>query len=90
MTVWRQIQIQNKKGLHARAAAKFVQIVDQFNAKVVVKNDIIEVPGNSLLGLLTLSASYKTFISIHATGKESQEVINALDILMRKKFYEDN
>jgi phosphocarrier protein len=82
--------IRNKKGLHARAAAKFVQTVEKFDAEVRVTRGAETVGGTSIMGLLMLAASPGTSITVEATGKEALEVIEALSALVGGRFGEDD
>ena len=82
--------IRNKKGLHARAAAKFVQTVEKFDAEVRVTRGAETVGGTSIMGLLMLAASPGTSITVEATGKEALEVIEALSALIDARFGEDD
>jgi phosphocarrier protein len=84
----RVLEICNKKGLHARASAKFVHTVDQFDAMVKVTRGNESVGGNSIMGLMMLAAGPGTRITIEATGKEAAEVIEALTTLVTGKFTE--
>lgn len=86
--VVRVLEICNKKGLHARASAKFVHTVDQFDAEVKVTRGSETVGGNSIMGLMMLAAGPGTQITIEATGKEAAEVIEALSALVCGKFTE--
>jgi phosphocarrier protein HPr len=82
--------IRNKKGLHARAAAKFVQTVEKFDAEVRVTRGAETVGGTSIMGLLMLAASPGTSITVEATGKEALDVIEALSALIGARFGEDD
>jgi phosphocarrier protein len=86
----RVLCICNKKGLHARASAKFVQTVEKFNAEVRVTRGHETVGGTSIMGLMMLSAAPGTSITIEATGKEAAEVIEALTKLIDSRFGEDD
>jgi phosphocarrier protein HPr len=88
--VVRSFAIRNKKGLHARAAAKFVQTVEKFDADVRVTRGGETVGGTSIMGLLMLAASPGTSITVAATGKEAAEVIEALSALITTRFGEDD
>lgn len=83
------VQIGNKRGLHARAAAKFVKMVEQFNADVKVAKDDMEVGGSSIMGLLMLSASKGTVIKISAAGAQAETALSELAALVERKFDED-
>jgi phosphocarrier protein len=87
-SVTRVLEICNKKGLHARASAKFVHTVDQFDAVVKVTRGAETVGGNSIMGLMMLAAGTGTQITVEATGKEAAEVIEALTALVTGKFTE--
>jgi len=84
----RILEICNKKGLHARASAKFVHTVDQFDAVVKVTRGTETVGGNSIMGLMMLAAGPGTMITVEAVGKEAAEVIEALAALVTGKFTE--
>jgi len=86
--VVRALEICNKKGLHARASAKFVHTVDQFDAVVTVTRGNETVGGNSIMGLMMLAAGPGTKITIEATGKEAAAVVEALTTLVTGKFTE--
>jgi phosphocarrier protein len=87
-TVTRQLEICNKKGLHARASAKFVQTVEKFDADVKVSRGQESVGGTSIMGLMMLAAGPGTTITIEATGREAKEVIEALATLISGRFTE--
>ena len=83
------VKITNKRGLHARAAAKFVKLVEQHKASVKVQKDDMEVCGSSIMGLLMLSASLHTAIRISATGENAEGVLNELVSLVERRFDEE-
>lgn len=85
----REIPITNKRGLHARASAKFVQMVERFNAEVTVTRNGESVGGNSIMGLMMLSAGPGTSIVISATGPEAAAAVAALAELVGNKFNEE-
>jgi phosphocarrier protein len=85
----RMLEICNKKGLHARASAKFVQTVEKFDAEVKVKRGQEVVGGTSIMGLMMLAAGPGTMITVEATGREAAEVIEALAALVCGRFTED-
>jgi phosphocarrier protein HPr len=87
--VVRVLEICNKKGLHARASAKFAQTVDQFDAVVKVTRGTESVGGNSIMGLMMLAAGTGTKITVEATGSQAAEVIEALAQLVSSRFAED-
>lgn len=85
----REATIINSRGLHARAAAKFVKLVETFEAEVVVTNRGQEVSGRSIMGLMMLAASPGTTIELRARGTDSRQVLEAIGTLIDDKFYED-
>jgi phosphocarrier protein len=85
----RELRICNKKGLHARASAKFVQTVEKFDADVKVKRGQEVVGGTSIMGLMMLAASPGCCIRVTATGREAQAVIEALSALVSGRFTEE-
>jgi phosphocarrier protein HPr len=86
--LWREVAIINKKGLHARATAKFVQCVDQFNAEITVTRCGETVNGNSIMGILTLGAYMGSFITITARGTQAEQALTALETLVAERFGE--
>jgi phosphocarrier protein HPr len=84
-----QLRIVNKKGLHARASAKFVETTARFQSEVTVRKDGQEVSGRSIMGLMLLGASLGTAIDISATGADAKEAVEALSRLVEAKFHED-
>jgi phosphocarrier protein len=87
--VIRVLEICNKKGLHARASAKFVQMVEKFDADVKVSRGGETVGGNSIMGLMMLAAGPGTTITVQATGPQAAEVIEALSALVCGRFTEE-
>jgi phosphocarrier protein HPr len=87
--VVRELPIINQKGLHARASAKFVQTVEKFEANVKVSRAGETVGGDSIMGLMMLSAGIGTSIRVEATGKQAAEAVAALAILVASRFGED-
>ena len=85
----RELLIINKRGLHARASAKFVQTVGAFDATVAVAKDGTTVGGTSIMGLMMLAASPGCRILVTATGAQATEVLDALELLVNDKFGEE-
>jgi phosphocarrier protein HPr len=86
----RVFEIVNKKGLHARASAKFVQTVERYDATVRVTRGSESVGGTSIMGLMMLAAASGTSITVEATGNEAAAVIDALDRLVASGFGEED
>ena len=80
----------NDKGLHARASARFVEVVEKFESEATVEKDGLEASGSSIMGLLMLAASQGTTIKVTSNGKDSEELISALGTLIKSKFGEDS
>jgi phosphocarrier protein len=87
--VRRQVTICNQKGLHARAAAKFVKLAERFDAQVTVEKNETRVPGCSIMGLMMLAAGPGCDIEIEASGPEAEAAVDALAQLVAGKFDED-
>lgn len=85
----REFLIINKRGLHARASAKFVQMVESFNAQVTVSRDGTTVGGTSIMGLMMLAASTGCSIEVSATGAEAVAALDGLEKLIADKFGEE-
>ena len=86
----RVLEICNKKGLHARASAKFVQTVEKFDADVRVTRNGETVGGTSIMGLMMLAAGPGTTISVEATGNDATAVVEALAALVGSRFSEES
>ena len=86
--VVREVEIVNKKGLHARASAKFVQTAEQFDAAITVTRRHETVGGTSIMGLMMLTAGPGTTITIQATGRQAQEAMDAVCTLIASRFGE--
>jgi phosphocarrier protein len=88
MTVRRRVQIVNIKGLHARASAKLVEVVEAHDATAKVTKDGLQAGGDSIMGLLMLAASKGTFIEIETSGRQETELADAIVALVADKFGE--
>ena len=80
----------NKKGLHARATAKFVQCVDQFDADIKVHRCGETVGGTSIMGILTLGAGMGSIITVAASGAQARQALTAIIALVAGRFGEEN
>ena len=85
----RSFRIVNEKGLHARASAKFVEVVERHDAKAEVSKDGMTVSGDSIMGLLMLAASRGTSIEVQTSGAQAEALAAALDALVANRFGED-
>ncbi|MCV2867775.1 HPr family phosphocarrier protein [Defluviimonas sp. WL0002] len=86
----RVLTIVNEKGLHARASAKFVEVVEAHDATAEVARDGMTASGDSIMGLLMLAASRGTSITLTTSGTEAQKLADALSDLVADKFGEGN
>ena len=86
----RELAITNKRGLHARASAKFVQMVERFNAEITVTRGSETVGGNSIMGLMMLAAAPGTSIIVTAKGPQAREALDALTELVGSRFGEED
>lgn len=82
------LEIKNEKGLHARASAKFVSVVESFDADAIVRRDGVEALGDSIMGLLMLAAAKGTTIDVQCTGPQAEALANALRALVDDLFGE--
>lgn len=85
----RIFRIVNEKGLHARASAKFVEVVENHDAQAAVSKDGMRVSGDSIMGLLMLAASRGTSIEVETSGAEAEKLADALEALVANRFGED-
>lgn len=89
MTFTRTLDIINEKGLHARASAKLVEVVEAHDARAEVSKDGLNASGDSIMGLLMLAASKGTQIEVNTSGTEAEKLANAIQTLVANKFGED-
>lgn len=84
----REIEIKNKLGLHARAAAKLVHTAARFKADIKIRKGEEEVDGKSILGILLLAAGRGSTVTLKANGEDEREALNAVEQLIDAKFDE--
>ena len=85
----RRLKIINEKGLHARASAQFVEVVESFDASAEVSKDGMSVSGDSIMGLLMLAAARGSEILVKTAGPQADALLDALDKLVKDLFGED-
>ncbi len=85
----KRLEIKNRLGLHARAAAQLVQIAAQFDADITVVKDGQVVNGKSILGLMMLAAAQGTCIDVSVTGPQAAAALDAIERLVEQKFNEE-
>ena len=88
-TVTRTLTIVNEKGLHARASAKLVELVEEFDGEAEVSKDGLRASGDSIMGLLMLAASRGTSIEVETRGAQAEELADAIEALVADRFGED-
>ncbi|MGF1608988.1 MAG: HPr family phosphocarrier protein [Kiloniellales bacterium] len=86
----RRVTIVNRRGLHARAAAKFVKLAGQFDAEITVSKNGITVSGSSIMGLMMLAAAPGVELELCAQGPAAAGALKALAALVQNKFGEDD
>jgi phosphocarrier protein HPr len=85
----KKLEIKNKLGLHARAAALLVQTVNKFGAQVSFSKDGQSADGRSIMGVLTLAATQGSKIQVEATGEDAERAMRAIEKLVDRKFNEN-
>ena len=88
-TITKVLEIKNRLGLHARAAAQLVQTATKFDAEVTILKDGQAVSGKSILGLMMLAAAQGTTIEVTAAGAQAHEAMAAIEALVEQKFNEE-
>jgi phosphocarrier protein len=85
-----QLTIVNRKGLHARASARFVRTAECFEASIKVSREGTTVNGDSIMGLMMLGAGPGSTILVQATGRQAREALEAITLLVENGFDEDS
>jgi len=88
MTVSRRLTIVNVKGLHARASAKLVEVVEAHDARAQISRDGMSTGGDSIMGLLMLAASNGTTIDVTTDGPQAEALADAIEALVADRFGE--
>lgn len=88
MTFRRTLRIQNVKGLHARASARLVEVVERHDAAATVSKDGMSSSGDSIMGLLMLAASKGSTVEVETEGPEAEALMAAIEALVADKFGE--
>ncbi|MEJ2655501.1 MAG: HPr family phosphocarrier protein [Acidihalobacter sp.] len=90
MSISRDVTIINRLGLHARAAARFVNLASQYEAAVEVERNGQKVNGKSIMGVMMLAAAQGSSIKLHADGCDAEDALSALVELIAQRFGEDS
>ena len=88
-TLAKNLEIKNRLGLHARAAAQLVQVASQFDAEISIGKDGQSVNGKSILGLMMLAAAQGSCVEVTTSGPQAAEAMAAVERLIEEKFHED-
>ena len=89
MSISKDIKIINKLGMHARAAAQFVQLASSFSSNIEIEKDSQRVNGKSIMGVMMLAASKGSNITLYADGEDENNSISKLEELINNRFNED-
>jgi phosphocarrier protein len=89
-SIVRQLKIINVKGLHARASAKLVEVVEGFDAQAEISRDGMSAGGDSIMGLLMLAAPKGSTIDVQTSGPDAEALADALEALVADRFGEDD
>ncbi len=90
MSITRNLKIVNIKGLHARASAKLVEVVESFDATASVSKDGMQASGDSIMGLLMLAAAKGSIIEVQTNGPDAEPLADAIETLVANMFDEGN
>jgi phosphocarrier protein HPr len=85
----KKLEIKNKLGLHARAAALLVQTVNRFSAQVTLTKDGQTIDARSIMGVLTLAATQGSKVQVEASGRDAEQAMRAIERLIDKRFNEN-
>ena len=89
MSISKNVQIINKLGMHARAAAQFVQLASSFSSHIEIEKDKRRVNGKSIMGVMMLAASKGSEVTLYTHGEDEEESMNKLEDLINNRFNED-
>ena len=89
MQLSKEVEIINKLGMHARAAAKFVQLATRFESHIEIERDNKRINGKSIMGVMMLAANKGSHITIHADGDDAELSIKLLETLINNRFDEE-
>lgn len=86
--VEREVEVQNRAGIHARPAALIVKVANQFESKIYMEKDQMRINGKSIMGIITLGAAYKSRLKISVEGPDEVEAADAIENLFNNRFEE--
>jgi phosphocarrier protein len=85
----KKVIIKNRAGIHARPAALLVQVANKYDSDIFIENDSDRINGKSIMGIITLGATYKSELTITADGKDEEDAVEAISRLFNNKFEEE-
>lgn len=85
----KRLEIMNEKGLHARASARLVETVEQFDARAEISRDGMSASGDSIMGLLMLAASRGAIVDVETSGPQADALADAIEALVCARFGEE-
>ena len=88
--IQKEIEIVNERGMHARAASKFVHLASSFSSSIKITKDSVQVDGKSILGLLLLQAAKGTRINLVVEGDDEEDAMRKLETMIADRFGESN
>lgn len=83
------VTIRNRAGIHARPAALIAQTANRFASEILIEREDTRINAKSIMGIITMAASYNTMLTICAEGSDEREAVEAIDALFANKFEED-
>jgi phosphocarrier protein HPr len=84
----KELMIENKLGLHARAAAQIVKTASVYSSKITLSKDGLDVDGKSIMGIMMLAAAKGTTVMVQATGEDEKSALTGMESLFKNKFGE--
>jgi phosphocarrier protein len=87
--ITRNVTIRNRAGIHARPAALIAQTANRFASEILIEREDTRINAKSIMGIITMAASYNSVLTLFATGPDEKEAVEALESLFVNKFEED-
>ena len=87
--ITKQVVIGNRAGIHARPAAMIVKVANKFKSDITLSKDDDEINAKSIMGIITLAATYQTVLTLKADGADEAEAVEAISKIFENKFEED-
>lgn len=87
--ITKEVIIANRAGIHARPAAMIVKVANKFKSEITLKKDDDEINAKSIMGIITLAATYQTALILKAKGEDEKEAVEAISKIFENKFEEE-